>query len=416
MVRIALGTKCPRTAWRKAVVLNDQVEAYWQELAATQLLHENGRFRKTVRIARQIGFTYQPMSAILALSIGDIVARVLAVKDGSPQQIEAVLGGKDDPEMPLDQVLDKFWELARDRVINKTPQQLRKWRVPRIKVINTLINIVGKKQLKDITRNDIVAYRDWWLSHIEKDGKAPDSANKEIVLLKGILELVSDHYQAGLDIDYLFKKIKLKIRFKQTRLPFSSEQIVSILSSPKLDNLNEQARWFLHAAAETGARPSELVGLLPQDIRLHHPIPHIAITDRKERTLKNIHSERVIPLVGYALKAFKACPGGFPRYRDKPDNLTNVANKFLRENGLVPSPQHTVYSLRHSFQDRILSVNAPDRIQAELMGHRFQRPKYGDGGTLEHKKEWMEKICLGKLTFDYDVPLTESFGIITVVL
>ncbi len=394
MVRVALGTKCPRTAWRKAVMLNDQVEAYWHSLAADGLPHDKRSFGKTVRIARQMGFAYQAVSVVATLPISDIVARVLVAKDGNPQQIEAVLGGRDEPEMPLNQVLDKFWELAKDRVINKTPQQLRKWRVPRIKVMNNLISLVGNKDLKELTRSDTVAYRDWWLGRIEKDGKAPDSANKEVVLLKGILELVADHCQAGLDIEYLFKKIKLKIRFKQTRLPFTSSQIIALLSSPKLDNLNEQARCFLHVSAETGARPSELAGLLPQDIRLDHPIPHIAITDRKERTLKNVHSQRVIPLVGYGLEAFKACPQGFPRYRDKPDNLTNAVNKFLRENNLVPSSQHTVYLLRHSFQDRILRVNAPDRIQAELMGHRFQRPKYGDGGTLEQKKEWMDRICL----------------------
>ncbi|MPT33863.1 MAG: hypothetical protein E2604_01940, partial [Flavobacterium sp.] len=197
-----------------------------------------------------------------------------------------------------------------------------------------------------------------------------------------------------LDISHMFKKIMLETRFKQARLPFSTEQILTILKSEKLQNMNEEARYFLFAASETGARPSEIVGLLPEDIKLDAEIPHISITDRKERPLKTPHSQRDIPLLGYSLEAFKAMPNGFSKYRDKADNLSNAVNKFLRENELFPSNKHSVYSFRHSFQDRILSVNAPDRVQAELMGHKFHRPKYGDGATLKQKLEWMQKSTI----------------------
>lgn len=97
-------------------------------------------------------------------------------------------------------------------------------------------------------------------------------------------------------------------------------------------------------------------------------------------------------LVGYALDAFKACPHGFTDFVDRPDYLSAVLSKFLRDNKLLPSEKHTVYSLRHSFQDRLLSVNAPDRVQADLMGHKFNRPAYGEGASLKHKLEWLEKI------------------------
>lgn len=176
--------------------------------------------------------------------------------------------------------------------------------------------------------------------------------------------------------------------------PFTTDQILHILNSNKLKNLNQEARNVLLIAAETGARPTEICGLLPEDIRLEAEILHFCIIDRKERPLKTVHSERLIPILGYALKAFREMPNGFPKYRDKPDHLTNVVNKFLRENDLVPSPKHTMYSLRHSFQDRILQVNAPDRVQAELMGHKFLRPKYGDGATLALKKYWLDKVKL----------------------
>ena len=37
-------------------------------------------------------------------------------------------------------------------------------------------------------------------------------------------------------------------------------------------------------------------------------------------------------------------------------------------------------------------TGVPDRVQADLMGHKFNREKYGKGSTLEKKLEWMQKI------------------------
>jgi hypothetical protein len=70
-------------------------------------------------------------------------------------------------------------------------------------------------------------------------------------------------------------------------------------------------------------------------------------------------------------------------------------------NNLLPTDQHSVYSLRHSFQDRLTAVNTPDRIQADLMGHKFNRSVYGTGATLVHRLEWMEKIQLKSINKGY---------------
>jgi hypothetical protein len=61
---------------------------------------------------------------------------------------------------------------------------------------------------------------------------------------------------------------------------------------------------------------------------------------------------------------------------------------------MLPSENHTAYSLRHSFQDRLTAVDASDRVQADLMGHKFNRETYGKGASLEKKFEWLQKICL----------------------
>jgi hypothetical protein len=81
-----------------------------------------------------------------------------------------------------------------------------------------------------------------------------------------------------------------------------------------------------------------------------------------------------------------------PRYHDKGDSLSATINKYLRKNGLRPTPRHSVYSLRHNFQDRLLAAQLLDRVQADLMGHEFGRQKYGEGASLEQKIEALNRI------------------------
>ena len=53
--------------------------------------------------------------------------------------------------------------------------------------------------------------------------------------------------------------------------------------------------------------------------------------------------------------------------------LVRDHHKFLTENDLRETPRHTAYSLRHSFEDRMLENGIDDRIRAELMGHKYAR-------------------------------------------
>lgn len=148
--------------------------------------------------------------------------------------------------------------------------------------------------------------------------------------------------------------------------------------------------------ADTGARPSELVGLNSEngDICLNAKIPYIHIRPGQKKELKTQQSERQIPLVGSSLMAFQNMPNGFQRYYRNSDLLSNTLNKYLRESDLLPTPEHCVYSLRHSFEDRLTYVEPPEKVQAALMGHKYSRPRYGDGPSLEQKKNWLEKIAL----------------------
>ena len=129
------------------------------------------------------------------------------------------------------------------------------------------------------------------------------------------------------------------------------------------------------------------------DIVIDAPIPYIHIRENAIRKLKTPHSERMIPLVGASQRAFQQYLKGLEHYKDKPDTLSTTLNKWFRENDILPSPDHTLYSLRHCFQDRLIAIEAQDRLHAELMGYQFHRPRYGAGASLEQKRAWLENIA-----------------------
>jgi integrase len=143
----------------------------------------------------------------------------------------------------------------------------------------------------------------------------------------------------------------------------------------------------------TGYRPSEAAGLKPEHIRLDHAVPHISI-EPVERELKNKQSKREIPLVGISLEAFRACPEGFGRYRGSSASLSATVNKYLASNRLLESDKHVMYSLRHAFEDRMIAAKVDERIRADLFGHKLGRPRYGEGASLEHKREVIQSFAL----------------------
>ena len=121
-------------------------------------------------------------------------------------------------------------------------------------------------------------------------------------------------------------------------------------------------------------------------------MPHLQVRP-DARQLKTGASERDMPLVGLALEIMRHYADGFPRYRNSSaDAFSAIANKCLKSAGLRPTGGHTVYSLRHTFKDRMIAVGVPERLQDELMGHTLKGMPYGNGATLKHRAEWMAKI------------------------
>lgn len=392
-VWVALHTDSMSQAARKGdAVWSEMIEA-WEARLAGDSQDAAQRFEAARNLAAARGFRFLPVDRVAQVPLDELRDRMAAVpmRNGEPDVIEAqaLLGGAQEPALTITGALDAYWPLAREKTLGKSPDQLRRWKNPRIKAIRNLVDVIGDKALAEISNDDMLDFRTWWLDRIEAGEVQPGTANKDLTHLGDVLKTVVRMKRLGLVLP--LDGLSFKEGDTSQRPPFSPEWIQGKLLAPgALDGLNSEARGIFLAMVNTGARPSEIANLTRDRIKLDADVPHISI-EPEDRQLKSSYAKRVIPLCGVSLATMQAHPDGFPRYRDKP-GLSSTVNKYLRENGLAETAEHTMYGLRHAFEDRMLAAGVDDRIRRDLFGHRLDRERYGKGATLKHLQRVVQAI------------------------
>jgi integrase len=383
-----------RRALRVAHTLNQQLESFWKDLAAGQSNADTSRYDLARRHARSLGYDYIPNSDLITLPQEKLLERLEALvtkglaNDRSAR--EALLGTAQPPSFNLSRLFEEYESATKDEVKDMSPDQIRIWRNGRMRAVAQFVQVVGDKPVADLTSADAIEYSEWWRERVVADEVAAKTANKDMGQLSRMLKDMS--IRRRLNLSDIFKGLHLRGETDKSRLPYEPAFIRSRFLSGALDGLNEDARFVLYVMIETGLRPSEIVNLRENTIILNAPIPHVRIM-ADGRRLKTEDSEREIPLVGVALKALTLRTRGFPKYCDKATALSATVNKFMLENGLRPTLDHSVYSLRHSFKDRLVAVETPDSLIDSLMGHKTYKPKYGKGPSLELKLKFLEMIA-----------------------
>lgn len=400
LVRISTGIAVaddPRAVRAGDMVkqLNRELEAYWRGLADGQSGEARLRFEAAQKRARALGLTYQTNQELAEGQVEDLVNRFKLLMERNTVEDEgevaAVLGGEKRPSILLSGLFDEYETIEAEALVGKSEGQQRKWRNPKKRAITNLIEVVGDMEIAELTRNHALDFRTWWQKRIAAEGLDKGTANKDIGHISTMLTAVDEAHRLGLDP--VFQQLKLKGVKRNQRTAYEPEFVRDrILVQGALGDLNDEALHLVYLIADSGLRPSEAVTLDEKTIILNHAVPHVKVL-ADGRQLKTDHSEREVPLVGYALAVAKLHPNGFPRYRDKADSLSALVNDVLGEKGLRPTDKHSLYSLRHTFEDRLTDIDAPDKVIATLMGHKWARPKYGRGPKLEQKRRWMQKIA-----------------------
>ena len=376
---------------KEALIWAEQIEA-WEARLAGDTEDAELRFQAATELAQRRGYRYLTVEKVAALPRAELLSRIETVDEerSEPQEAAALLGGVAEPAITVQRALELYWPLAKDRIVGKSEDQLRCWRNPRIRAVKNFIDVCGNLAINQISGDDMLDFRAWWVERVDAGEVSPDTANKDFTHLGDVLKTVNRMKRLGLVLP--LTDLALKAGEAKTRPPFSRAWIRDELLRPDaLDGLNEDARAILIAMINTGARPSELAALTRDEIHLDANIPYISI-EPIGRQLKSKNARRVIPLLGVSLEAMRQFPDGFERYRTKSAALSGTINKYLRENGLRETPAHTLYCLRHSFEDRMLAAGIDERIRRDLMGHALNREKYGAGASLEQMSELLQPI------------------------
>lgn len=299
-------------------------------------------------------------------------------------------------EILLSELIENFIKYEKHKLSDLDDRGFQKLINPKKLAIRKLIEFIGTDiQLVKLTRKMAKDYYDDLKTKIANKTIQENTAGK---YLTHVRVLIKKYYEAN--------DIEAKTAFDGLNFsaPMNAREAFSVnylkskwIGNPIFDKLNLDARTLLFAMLDTGAIASELVGLIPnQEIILNADIPHIKIQHNQNRRLKTSHRGRVIPLIGQALKAFQDNPNGFTRYSGSngAENASGAILKFLTENNLKETERHVIYSLRHTFKDRLRNHDVPQELQNYLMGHkdRSMGAHYGSGYKLEKSYEFMKII------------------------
>ena len=416
-VRESLGTSSLEIARMRRDELARADDAYWASLAVASATGRTDgapdgkslrRYYEAQRTqALSMGFTHKPMKALLDdPDIDEIARRVLAlskaVESEAPNaafQADALLGGSEQPSPSVIEALEIYFDdIAIDEQYNKSDHQKYQWRKVKRLSISYFVEAVGDLPLADITREHAQKFQRYWIDRMlrpKKGEKAvtPNTANRHLgnvrVLYSAYFKHIGDETRPN-PFRNMFFKGKTRVEVPA----FENDWVrTRILVPDALSGLRPDLQLAVLLLIETGCRPSEIINLQPEDIRIDDEVPFISIKPRRKREIKTESSIREIPLVGVSLEAARRAPQGFPHYHDRNELFSASVMKAFKSRGFFPTPMHRVYSFRHSFEKRMQEENIDYGLRCLLMGHRTDRPAYGDGGSLSYRRDELLKIA-----------------------
>ncbi|MBS0234181.1 MAG: hypothetical protein JSR99_11945 [Proteobacteria bacterium] len=378
--------------------LDEETFAFWRACQSGKDAEAELRYKNALALMQSNGYPFQAKAQFESLSADEVLQRLELLIErralDNAAESAALLGTKEPLHHPLTNLLTEYEQIQSAANARKSDHQMHRWRQSRQTALDAFIATAGtNRSIESLTRQDVVNHHKAVAKRVQDKEIGIDAANKYVLRIATMYRAFNTHYQLGLTD--IFTKMNFGKAPKNPRIPYKTAYIQShILAEGALAGLNDEARRIVYVMVETGVRPSEACALSKNTILLDHPIPHLRIVD-EDREVKSENAIREIPLVGVALEAMKLQPDGFPRYKHNPDSMTSAINKFLEENKLRPIKGQSLYSLRHSFKDRLRHHHATQELMDDLMGHETDgvRADYGEGYSLEYKQAFLVKMA-----------------------
>ncbi|MCX7154818.1 MAG: DUF4160 domain-containing protein [Rhodocyclales bacterium] len=288
------------------------------------------------------------------------------------------------------------------------------------KVLQSFADGVGRKPLTEITRKDVVKFRD----HLLQAGLSATTSSRKVGILKTI-------FLTGLNYELLEINPADNVRTqtkhdRKQRVAFTSDDLAKIFNSeiytagisPKGGG-REAAYWLPLLALFTGARVEELAQLLVNDVHFVEGLGHyLNITDEAAHShLKNSASRRRIPVhpiltvcgfIDY-VASIKPAKFLFPHLKPNPRGkmggyYSNYFSGYLRNKVKITDTRKVFHSFRHTFKDACRAVGIEEAVHDALTGHTAVSAgrKYGNEQyPLESLFEAMERFEIANLDLSH---------------
>lgn len=390
LISFSLKTGDFTEAKRMAADISARLEQDWRDAKArgVSLCAQDAaeRYRAAAAVQRQFGFAPKPAADLTDEELLERLRLLISGQHSAPER-GAVLGLTAEPQFSLSDAFDRFWDYIKDEWIRVSHDQQRVKRNIYLKAIRNFEEAIGAIPFQKVERSHAVQFRAWWVERVEAKGLKPYTANREINSLRRMFGVNYDI--DGLSVTNPFSGVRLKETAEVSRIPLETEQIIALSRRGALPDLHADFELLVRLLINNGMRPVEAIGLELDDILLEDEVPHVHVRKNAVRGLKTDHSERLLPLLGVSLTAAEelVAAGGWGKRLGKNMYATSIINRNLRDSGIVTDKRQSLYSLRHWFQDQLTKRDVVDRAQAQLMGHKFQRPKYGYGKDLTELRD-----------------------------
>lgn len=253
--------------------------------------------------------------------------------------------------------------------------------------------------LKTHTRADMVKLKAKLM-----DGRKPLTVNKLLTRLGTLLTWAENNGY----IEKSFNKgLKISKGAESGRKAFTAAQTADLMKAMGALPASAWKRWAMALGVITGARIGEIYQLTKADVRKIGDEWVIDLNTNEDKTLKNKHSERVVPLIdgayGFDLQAFLgyvASLEGGKLFDRVAHNFTRVLNETLRDVLQHDSGEGLTYhSLRHTLAGLMKQQGIQVSTAQAILGHSSQTITFDlYGGDA--------RLAVGKLAD----ALRESFG------
>lgn len=251
------------------------------------------------------------------------------------------------------------------------------------KAIKGAFEEIGLTDLRTHNRDDMVAARTALLK-----GREPSTVNNVLTKMMTVMGWAVNN-------DYLTKaytsKLKLTKGTDSKREGFTKDQVVALMNHSAELPADSWERWGLSLLAITGARVGEIAYLTKKDIKQVDGLWCIHINeDGPNKSIKNKHSDRTIPLIDGAFNTFDlkvflqavesgALPsdhGVNPMKASR--NLGTLMKTILGE---TREETQTLHSLRHFIASSLQAEGVPVAFAQAITGHSSRTVTFGTYGS-----------------------------------